>query len=94
MKEPYQIVKTLVVTEKGTFLKESGNQYVFRVAPDANKIDIGRAVEELFDVHVVNVNTMNRQGKRKRERTMTYGRTARWKKAVVTLKDGETIEIA
>lgn len=94
MKEPYQIVNTLVVTEKGTFLKETVNQYVFRVAPRANKIDIRRAVEALFEVHVTNVNTMNRAGKRKRERTWTYGRTSRWKKAVVTLKDGDTIEIA
>jgi large subunit ribosomal protein L23 len=94
VKEPYQIVNTLIVTEKGTFLKESGNQYVFRVSPDANKIEIRRAVEELFEVHVTKVNTMNRIGKRKRERRWTFGRTSRWKKAVVTLRDGDTIEIA
>lgn len=93
MKEPYQIVQTMLVTEKGTFLGETGNQYVFRVAADANKIEVRRAVEVLFDVHVTNVNTMNRQGKRKRERTWTFGRTSKWKKAVVTLREGDTIEI-
>ncbi len=93
MKEPYQIVQTMLVTEKGTLLGEK-NQYVFRVARDANKIEIRRAVEQLFDVHVRKVNTMSRRGKRKRERTWTFGRTSSWKKAVVTLAEGETIEIA
>ncbi len=59
----------------------------------ANKIEIKQAVEELFNVNVTKVNTMNRQGKRKRERTSRYGRTSDWKRAVVTLKEGETIDL-
>lgn len=93
MKEPHSVIKELLVTEKGTRLSEGENQYLFKVALDANKPDIKRSVEALFKVQVEKVNTMNQSGKRKRERTMKYGRTARWKKAVVTLKEGQTIEL-
>lgn len=93
MKEAHQIVKTLVVTEKGTRLMESDNKYLFKVFDDANKVDIKRAVEELFGVSVEKVNTLRRKGKRKRERTMRYGRTAGFKRAVVTLKEGDSIDL-
>lgn len=93
MKEAHQIVKTLVVTEKGTRLMESDNKYLFKVFDDANKVDIKRAVEELFGVSVDKVNTLRRKGKRKRERTMRYGRTAGFKRAVVTLKAGDSIDL-
>ncbi|MBN1269049.1 MAG: 50S ribosomal protein L23 [Kiritimatiellae bacterium] len=92
-KSAHTVVKNLLLTEKGTRLTEQGNQYLFRVAGHANKLDVKRAVEELFKVHVVKVNTMNRRGKKKRERTWTYGRTSGWKRAVVTLKAGETIDL-
>ena len=88
------IVKKLVVTEKGTRLKEAVNQYVFEVDRGANKLEIRREVEQRFNVKVKDVNTMMRQGKAKRQRTMSYGRTPAWKRAVVTLQAGQTIELA
>jgi len=93
MKESYQIVQNLLITEKGTRLTEKENKYLFRVHPAANKREIKQAVESLFGVNVEQVNTMLRKGKMKRERTMRYGRTAGWKRAVVTLKDGDTIDL-
>ncbi len=93
MKEAQQVVKNIIVTEKGTRLTEKENKYLFRVDATANKVDIKRAVEQLFGVKVDAVNTMRRKGKLKRERTMRYGRTSGWKRAVVTLKDGDTIDL-
>lgn len=89
-----EIIKRMLVTEKGTRLQESGNQYLFEVARDANKMEIRRAVEQQFKVKVKEVNTMTRQGKAKRLRTQAYGKTATWKRAVVTLEAGQTIEMA
>jgi len=89
MTDPYRIIHTVLVTEKGTELADTLKQYTFKVAPDANKIEIGKAVEELFDVKVSAVNTMNRKGKRKRLRSSRYGRRPNWKKAIVTLSEGE-----
>ena len=94
MKEARFIIKRLLVTEKGTRLTEKLNQHLFVVATDANKVEIKRAVEKIFNVTVTKVNTMNRSGKKKRQRTMSYGRTAAWKRAVVTLKTGDKIELA
>ncbi len=94
MNEPYDIIHSVRLTEKATFLGEKHNQYVFSVAPHANKIQIKDAVEKLFKKKVVSVNTCNYAGKKKRERTAAYGRKAHWKKAVVTLKPGDKIEIA
>ena len=88
------IVKKLLVTEKGTRLKEAGNQFVFEVDAGANKLEIRREVEQRFNVKVRDVNTMVRPGKAKRLRTMSYGRTPEWKRAVVTLQAGQTIELA
>ena len=88
------IVKKLRVTEKGTRLKEADNQYVFEVDRGANKLEIRRAVEQRFNVKVKDVNTMSRPGKAKRLRTATYGQTPAWKRAVVTLQAGQTIEMA
>jgi len=93
MKDAHTVVERLLLTEKGTTLSEKHNQYVFRVHRDANKLEIRRAVEELFDVSVVQVNTMVRPRKRKRERTMQYGVTELWKRAVVTLKEGDAIDL-
>jgi len=70
------------------------NKYVFRVHPDANKIEIRQAIEKLFKKTVVAVNTCNYTGKKKRERTAAFGRKPHWKKAIVTLKEGDKIELA
>jgi large subunit ribosomal protein L23 len=94
MNQPFDHVQTIILTEKATLLSEKHNQYVFRVSPRANKLDIKRAVEQLFKKTVTNVNTANFTGKKKRERTANFGRRANWKKAVVTLKDGEKIDLA
>ena len=88
------VVKKLLMSEKASRLKEVANQYVFEVDRGANKLEIRRAVEQRFNVKVKDVNTMMRQGKAKRQRTMSYGHTAVRKRAVVTLRDGQSIEMA
>ena len=93
MKDARDIVKSVQLSEKSTRLGEAENKYFFEVAKDANKIDIKRAVQELFKVTVVGVNTMNYMGKKRRARTRNFGRTPHWKRAVVTLKRGDKIEI-
>jgi large subunit ribosomal protein L23 len=93
MRDAYQIVQTVLVTEKGTELADELGQYTFKVAKDANKIEIKAAVEALFDVTVTSVNTLNRKGKRKRMRTTRYGKRPDWKKAIVTLAEGDEIDI-
>jgi large subunit ribosomal protein L23 len=93
MKEGRTIIRKLLLTEKGTHLTEKENQYLFRVDPSANKIEIKSAVEKIFNVKVTKVNTMNRRGKHKRQRSMSYGMTSAWKRAVVTLKEGEKIDL-
>jgi large subunit ribosomal protein L23 len=94
MKEPTQIVANIRLTEKASLLGERNNQYVFRVATDANKIEIKQAIEKLFGKKVVRVNTVQYAGKKKRERRADFGRKTHWKKAVVTLAEGEKIELA
>ena len=93
MNEAHDIIKSVRFTEKATILGESG-KYVFRVAPYATKLQIKRAVEQLFGKRVADVNTCNYAGKKRRERRADAGRTAHWKKAVVTLKAGEKLEFA
>jgi large subunit ribosomal protein L23 len=94
MKEPTQIVANIRLTEKASLLGERNNQYVFRVATDANKIEIKQAIEKLFGKKVLRVNTAQYAGKKKRERRADFGRKTHWKKAVVTLAEGEKIELA
>jgi large subunit ribosomal protein L23 len=94
MKEPYDVVKTVRVTEKGTAQAAAANQYQLVVDKHANKLDVKHAVEKLFKVKVLRVNTMHVRGKARRERTVQFGRTPAWKKAVVTLKAGDKIEIS
>ena len=89
---PHQIIRRPAISEKGTLLTERQNKYVFEVAPEANKIEIKRAVEELFKVSVVKVNTLRMPGKKKRVRYQV-GYTPEWKKAIVTLKQGDSIEL-
>lgn len=94
MHEPYDIIETVRLTEKATLLGEKHNKYVLRVAPHANKLQIKAAVEQLFGKKVLDVNTCNYGGKKRRQRTAAAGRTADWKKAIVTLKAGDRIELA
>jgi large subunit ribosomal protein L23 len=94
MNDPYSVVKNVRITEKGTRLGEKHNQYLLKVDRRANKCDIRRSVEKVFSVKVLRVNTMRVSGKKKRLRHMSYGRTNDWKKAVVTLKEGDKIELA
>ncbi len=90
--DPHKIIKRPVISEKATVLSEKQNKYVFEVAPGANKIQIKKAVEELFKVSVTAVRTMRVPGKRKRVR-YHIGSTPEWKKAIVTLKQGDRIEV-
>ena len=89
-----QIIRNVRLTEKASLLTESLNKYVFEVAVHANKIEIRKAIEELFGKKVVSVNTSNHYGKARRKRTAAAGHTADWKKAVVTLAAGESLELA
>ncbi|HSI82215.1 MAG: 50S ribosomal protein L23 [Candidatus Methylacidiphilales bacterium] len=91
MRDPFFIIKTPRITEKATSLSAL-NQYVFRVALDATKIEIKHAVKTIFKKEVKGVNTMRVEGKKKRSRTIHAGKTSDWKKAIVTLKDGEKID--
>ena len=93
MNEPYDLIETASLTEKATLLGEKHNKYVFRVRPRANKIQIKQAIELLFKKKVVDVNTCNYAGKKKRERRADFGRKAHWKKAIVTLAEGEKIDL-
>ena len=93
MNEPYDIIETASLTEKSTLMGERHNKYVFRVKPHANKIQIKQAIETLFQKKVIDVNTCNYAGKKKRERTQNYGGKTHWKKAIVTLKEGDKIEL-
>ncbi len=92
MKSSLEIIKRPLVTEKMTRLQEELNQYAFEVDSDANKIEIKRAVEERFKVSVSKVRTMNVLGKVKRLGRFT-GRRSGWKKAVVTLAKGDSIDL-
>lgn len=90
MSTVYEIIKRPIVTEKTTAF-EGTNQVVFEVALEANKFMIRDAVEQLFDVKVTRVNTAVMQGKRKRFGRY-FGKRSTWKKAVVTLREGDTID--
>ena len=93
MKDIFDVIQTASLTEKASLLSEKQNKYVFRVAPRANKIQIKQAIEKLFNKKVVAVNTANYAGKKKRERRADFGRKPHWKKAIVTLKEGDKIDL-
>ena len=93
MSDVYDHIQSVLLTEKATLLSEKLNKYVFRVRPSANKIQIKRAIEVIFKKKVVDVNTANYAGKKKRERRADFGRRPNWKKAIVTLKEGEKLDI-
>jgi large subunit ribosomal protein L23 len=92
MKDFRSIVRKALITEKGTVLRELRNQYFFEVARDANKIEIKRAVESIFNVKVKAVQTMQIRGKIKRQGRFA-GKRSDWKKAVVTLQPDQKIEL-
>ena len=86
-----EIIIRPIITERSYDVMEN-NVYTFEVAKDANKIEIAKAVEEIFDVVVLKVNTLNVKPKPKRQRWVA-GQTRTWKKAMVTLREGDTIEM-
>ena len=92
MKDARSVVKKALITEKGTVLRETRNQYHFEVASDANKIEIKRAVETLFSVKVRSVRTQQLHGKVRRQGRY-LGRRNDWKKAIVTLMPDQKIEL-
>lgn len=91
MRHYSQVIISPLVTEKGTLVSETGNQFLFKVATDANKIEIKKAIEDFFKVKVERVHTVNLLGKRKRV-GRTMGRRPSWKKAYVTLAEGQRID--
>ena len=89
--QSFQIIKTVRLTEKGTRQGDAYNQYTVVADPRANKTQIRHAVQELFKVNVTKINTLNVHGKARRQRTKQAGKTSDWKKAIVTLKEGQKI---
>lgn len=93
MRDPRDVILRPVVSEKSYALLDAG-VYTFIVAPSANKTEIRQAVEAIFGVEVTNVNTLNRKGKRKRQRRRaTFGKRPDTKRAIVTLKEGDRIDL-
>ncbi len=88
----YSVLKRPVNTEKTRDAHDVSNQYVFEVSPSANKIEIRQAVEEVFGVRVTDVRTINVRGKTRRFRR-GIGKKPNWKKAIVTLRDGDIIDV-
>jgi len=91
MNSPYDIVKSMLRTEKSTLLLPD-NKYLFWVDKKSNKVQIKKAVEEIYKVKVDNVNTLMQRGKLRRVR-FVQGKSPDWKKALVTLKQGSKIEV-
>jgi large subunit ribosomal protein L23 len=92
-RSPRDIIIRPVVSEK-SYAAYDANVYTFLVAPDANKIEIKHAIESIFGVRVTNVNTLNRTGKRKRNRrTGDWGQRASQRRAIVSLAEGDSIDI-
>lgn len=92
MRDPRDIVKAMIRTEKGTATLLPLNKYLFWVGRKANKIEIRKAVEEIYKVKVKDVNTLMVRGKLRRVR-YKIGKSSDWKKAIVTLREGNTIEV-
>jgi len=93
MNEVHDHIQSVILTEKASLLSEKLNKYVFRVSPAANKLQIKRAIEIIFKKKVLDVNTANFAGKKKRERKADFGRRPHWKKAIVTLQKGEKLDL-
>lgn len=93
MNDIFRVIKTIRLSEKATLLTELNNEYVLEVDRRCNKLQIKEAVERLLKKKVASVNTCNYRGKPKRQRRADFGRTAHWKKAIVRLKEGESIDL-
>lgn len=93
MKDLHHIIRKVHISEKGSLVAEKLNHYVFQVSPEANKIEIKKAIERLFKKRVLAVRTMQYAGKKKRERRADFGRRPHWKKAIVSLAAGDKIDI-
>ena len=93
MWDPYSVIENILMTEKSMEIKDA-DKYIFKVSKTATKIDIGRAVEDIYKVKVKDVNVLNRKGKPKRmgRRSLKMGLTASTRRAVVTLSEG-SIEV-
>jgi len=91
MKSQFNLITRPHITEKVMLLKEEGNKVVFRIRRDTNKIELKKAIESMFNVTVEAINTLTVKGKKKRL-GQHEGRRSDWKKAIVTLKEGDTIE--
>jgi large subunit ribosomal protein L23 len=89
----FEIIKTVRLSEKGTRQSDLLNQYTVVADTRANKTQIRKAVQDLFKVKVVKINTLNVRGKARRQRTTQAGRAPNWKKAIVTLKEGDKISL-
>jgi len=89
----YHVIRKPLLTEKTTTLQELRNQYSFEVHPKTNKVEVRKAIETLFDVKVKNVNILNMPAKLRRVLGRP-GRIAPWKKAIVTLHEGQSIDLA
>jgi large subunit ribosomal protein L23 len=92
MKSPYEIVRVPLMTEKGSIMNEKNNKASFIVERNANKAEIARAVGEIFNCHVIKVNTIQMEGKKK-TLGVHQGRRSHWKKAICTLAEGEKIDV-
>lgn len=93
MKDIYQIIKKVRISEKATMLHETTGEIVFEVERDANKLEIKQAIEKAFDKKVVSVRTANYDGKERRRRRADAGRAPHWKKAYVRLAEGESLDL-
>ena len=93
MKHENEIIKAVMQSEKGLALQEKQNRYMLRVDRAANKAEIKKAVEDFFNVTVLSVNTQNRIGKKRMLRTRRVVQAPDWKRAVVTLKAGDKIDL-
>ena len=92
MKDPRSVIRRALITEKGTVLREKRNQYHFEVAREANKIEVKQAIETIFSVKVASVRTQQMRGKPRRQ-GRAEGKRSDWKKAIVTLKPDQKIEL-
>lgn len=90
MKQAREILIAPIITEKSSSIQNASNSYSFRVSINANKIEIRKAIERIFNVHVLDVNTIRQKGKVKRMGRFS-GKRADWKKAIVKLKEGDSI---
>jgi large subunit ribosomal protein L23 len=93
MKDIYQVIKNVRLSEKATMLQETNNEITLEVDRKANKLEIKQAVQQIFGKTVVKVRTANYDGKLKRQRRADAGRTNHWKKAIVRLAEGDSLDL-